>query len=231
MGEVYEGSHKGIVSKRLFDQVQTVLERRGKPQRKAKNEPKPLCGLVYCSCGMMYTAETHTKRQKNGNVHTYVYYRCTRKSKTVVCREPHIRAEELDKQLSALLLCYAMPMAWADKLRELMRKDEANEKADFTHSVEGDKEVIALLGEKMQRLLDGYLDGDIERSMYQDKRAELLGQKKRLEEKIEQATVGVLTWVEPMNAWLERAVSICKIAKSDDLLAKSRSYSKSSSRT
>ena len=52
----------------------------------------------------------------------------------------------------------------------------------------------------MQRLLDGYLDGDIERSMYQDKRAELLEQKKRLEEKIEQATVGVLTWVEPMNA-------------------------------
>ena len=220
VGEVYEGSHKGIVSKRLFDQVQTVLERRGKPRRKAKNEPKPLCGLVYCSCGMMYTAETHTKRQKNGNVHTYVYYRCTRKSKTVVCREPHIRAEELDKQLSALLLCYAMPAAWADKLRELMHKDEASERADFTHSVEDDKEVIALLGEKMQRLLDGYLDGDIERSMYQDKRAELLGQKKRLEEKIEQATVGVLTWVEPMNAWLERAVSICKIAKSDDLAAK-----------
>ena len=220
VGEVYEGSHKGIVSKRLFDQVQTALERRGKPQRKAKNEPKPLCGLVYCSCGMMYTAETHIKRQKNGNVHTYVYYRCTRKSKTVVCREPHIRAEELDKQLSALLLCYAMPLVWADKLRELMRKDEASEKANFTHSVEGDKEVIALLGEKMQRLLDGYLDGDIERSMYQDKRAELLGQKKRLEEKIEQATVGVLTWVEPMNAWLERAVSICKIAKSDDLTAK-----------
>ena len=191
VGEVYEGSHKGIVSKRLFDQVQTVLERRGKPRRKAKNEPKPLCGLVYCSCGMMYTAERHIKRQKNGNVHTYVYYRCTRKSKTIVCQEPHIRAEELDKQLSALLLGYAMPSAWADKL-----------------------------GEKIQRLLDGYLDGDIERSMYQDKRAELLGQKKRLEEKIEQATVGVLTWVEPMNAWLERAVSICKIAKSDDLLAK-----------
>ena len=32
--------------------------------------------------------------------------------------------------------------------------------------------------------------------------------------------MGVLTWVEPMNAWLERAVSICKIAKSDDLAAK-----------
>ena len=220
LGEVHEGKHKGIISKRLFDQVQVVLERRGKPRYKAKNEPKPLCGLVYCSCGMMYTAEQHIKRQKNGNEHVYVYYRCTRKSKTIVCREPHIRAEELDKQLSALLLCYAMPTAWADKLRELMREDEISEKADFTRGTGKDKESIAQLSEKIQRLLDGYLDGDIERELYQDKRAEIFGQKKRLEEKIEQASVGVLTWVEPMNRWLERAVSICKIAKSDDLLAK-----------
>jgi hypothetical protein len=113
-----------------------------------------------------------------------------------------------------------MPTAWADKLRELLRKDEINEKADFTRGTGQDKEDIAQLSEKMQRLLDGYLDGDIERELYQDKRAEILEQKKRLEEKIEQASVGVLMWVEPMNRWLERAVSICKIAKSDDLLAK-----------
>ena len=129
--------------------MQTVLERCGKPARKT-NDPLPLCGLVYCSCGMMFTAETRVKRQKNGNVHVYVYYRCTRKSKTVVCREPHIRAEELDKQLSALLLRYAMPASWADKLRELIGKDEASEKVDFTHRVAGDKEIIARLTEKIQ---------------------------------------------------------------------------------
>ena len=219
LGEVHEGKHKGIISKQLFDQVQTVLERRGKTARKI-NEPLPLCGLVHCSCGMMFTAETRIKRQKNGNVHVYVYYRCTRKSKTVVCREPHIRTEELDKQLSALLLCYAMPASCADKLRELIDKDEESEKADFVRRVAGDKETIARLSEKMQRLLDGYLDGDVERELYQDKRAEILGKKKLLEEKIEQATFGVLTWVKPMKQWIETAVSICKIAKGDDLNAK-----------
>jgi hypothetical protein len=70
---------------------------------------------------------------------------------------------------------------------------------------------------KLQRLLDSYLDGDVERELYQDKRAEILGEKKRLQEQIEQATLGVLTWVEPMKQWIETAVSICKIAKSDDL--------------
>jgi len=198
LGEIHEGKHKGIISKQLSDQVQNVLKRRGKPTRKT-NDPLPLCGLVYCSCGMMFTAETRIKRQKNGNVHVYVYYRCTRKSKTAVCREPHIRAEELDKQLSALLLCYAMPASWAGKLRELIDKDEASEKANFTHRVAGDKEAVARLSEKMQRLLDSYLDGDVERELYQDKRAEILGKKKLLEEQIEQATLGVSAWVEPMK--------------------------------
>src|SRR3989344_5143988 len=51
-----------------------------KPKRKAQNEPQPFCGLISCaSCGMMITAENKTKRQKNGNVHHYVYYRCTKK--------------------------------------------------------------------------------------------------------------------------------------------------------
>ena len=219
LGEVHEGRHTGIISKRLFDKVQTVLAQRGKPTRKA-NDPQPLCGSVYCSCGMMFTSERQIKRQKNGNVHIYDYYRCTRKSKTVACKESHIRAEELDKQLSSLLLDFAMPTPWADKLYELIEQDERKEKTMLDVEINSTQEQIVQFSEKLQRLLDSYLDGDVERGLYQDKRAEILGDKKRLQEKIEQAALGVLTWVEPMKQWMETGVSICKIAKSDDLLAK-----------
>ena len=219
LGEIHEGKHTGIIPKQLFDKVQTVLKRRGKPTRKA-NDPLPLCGLVFCACGMMLTAEIRTKRQKNGNVHTYTYYRCTRKSKTVACREPHIRAEALDKQLSDLLLAYAMPTAWADKLRELIHEDEAKEKTEYSAVTGALHANITQLSEKLQRLLDSYLDGDVDRELYQDKRAEILGEKKLLQEQIEQATLGVSTWVEPMKQWIETAVSLCEIAKSDDLQAK-----------
>ena len=219
LGEVHEGKHTGIISKRLFDKVQAVLAQRGKPTRKA-NDPQPLCGSVYCSCGMMFTAEVRIKRQKNGNVHTYTYYRCTRKSKTVACHEPHIRAEELDKQLSALLQSYAMPTTWADKLRDLIHEDEAKEKTEYSTITKALQADIVQLSEKLQRLLDSYLDGDVERELYQAKRAEILGKKKLLQEQIEQTALGVSTWVEPMRTWIETAVSICKIAKSDDLLAK-----------
>ena len=219
LGEVYEGKHAPIISKRLFDEVRTVLERRSRPQ-KAVKEPQPLCGLVYCSCGMMFTNERQIKRQKNGNVHIYDYYRCTRKSKTVRCNEPHIRAEELDKQLSALLCGYTLPKSWAVSMRKLAQNDEAIEKLNYTQNTETLRTDVAHLSDKLQRLLDSYLDSDVERELYQTKRAEILGQKKRLEEQIEQTSLGVLTWVEPMKQWLDKAVSICKIAKSDDLLTK-----------
>ncbi len=69
-GEIHEGKHEPIISKKLFDEAQEMLKFRGQPERKAKNEPQPYCGLISCaSCGMMITAENKTKRQKNGNVH------------------------------------------------------------------------------------------------------------------------------------------------------------------
>ena len=219
LGEVYEGKHTPIISKRLFDDVQNALERRGKPQKAAK-EPWPFCGLIHCSCGMMFTNERQVKRQKNGNVHVYSYYRCTRKNKTVACKEPHIRAEELDKQLSNLLLDFAMPTKWADKLYELIQQDEQQDKMLFNTSISKAQEQIVQLSSKLQRLLDGYLDGDVERELYQTKREDILSEKKRLQEQIEQSSLGVLTWVEPMKKWIETSVSICKIARGDDLLAK-----------
>ncbi len=219
LGEIHEGKHTPIISKRLFDDVQTVLERRSRPQKEVK-EPQPLCGLVHCSCGMMLTNERQIKRQKNGNVHIYNYYRCTRKSKTIVCKEPHMRAEELDRQLSNLLLGFAMPIKWADKLYELIRQDERKDKLSLNANISDTQERVVQLSGRLQRLLDSYLDGDVERELYQNKRAEILGEKKRLQEQIEQTSLGVLTWVEPMKRWIKTAVSICKIAKGDDLRAK-----------
>ena len=113
-----------------------------------------------------------------------------------------------------------MPTAWADKLRDLIREDETKEQTQSLAVTKALQANIAQLSEKLQRLLDSYLDGDVDRELYQDKRAEILGEKKLLQEKIEQTALGVSTWVEPMKQWIETAVSICEIAKSDDLRAK-----------
>ena len=221
-GEVFEGKHMPIVSKKLFDTVQAVFEKRRHKRTTKTNEPKPLCGLLRCaSCNMMVTGENQTKRQKNGNIHHYIYYHCTKKRKnTPRCPEPHIREELLGAQLTEMLQEYAMPTAWADKLREFMETDQAKEQNRNQARIADLQTNIAQLSAKLQRLLDSYLDQDIDRDIYTSKKAEIMSQKKSFEEKLSKLTLGQNLWLEPMKKWIETAVSICKIANGADLLAK-----------
>ena len=221
-GEVFEGKHTPIISKKLFDDVQKVIDRRKHKRTTKHNDPKPLCGLLRCgSCNMMITGENQIKRQKNGNVHRYAYYHCTKKRKnTPRCLEPHVRQELLDEQLSEMLQEYAMPMAWADKLREFIDKDINDQQARSQSQTADLQTSITQLSAKLQRLLDSYLDQDIDRETYTNKKSEIMSQKKGFEEKLSKLTLGQNLWLEPMKKWLETAVSICKIASSDNLEAK-----------
>jgi len=123
-GEVYEGKHTPIMSKKLFDTVQSVLEQRGH-KRKGANAPQALCSLLTCgACNMAITAEKKIKQQKNGHIHEYTYYRCTRKSKMMKCVEPAVTEPQLVAQLSDILQGYALPSAWANTLSKMLNEDE-----------------------------------------------------------------------------------------------------------
>ena len=219
-GELHEGKHTPLISKKLFDEVQAVVAARCFRQQDHTREPAPYCGLLKCSCGMMITAENKTKRQKKGNVHYYVYYRCTRKSKTITCTEQPVRSEPLDEQLSGLLAQFTLPDGWGDWLRQRIDTTERKEQAESDVLLDDLRDKVAHLSGKLQRLLDSFLDELIDRQTYLAKKAEIMSEKKSLEEQMSDIALGQNTWVEPMTKWLDRAVSICSIAHTDDFSAK-----------
>jgi site-specific DNA recombinase len=213
-GEVHEGKHTPIMSKKLFDQVQNTLAKRGRPQ-KGKTEPQVFCGLLSCgSCGLSVTAEHKIKHQKNGNVHEYVYYRCTKKRKDIKCLEPAVTQADLTEQLTGILHSYALPKSWAQTLETMLAEDERRAEQSSGVFISKAQERINNLQGKLQRLLDGYLDQDIDQTTYRAKQAELMSKKKSLEEQIGKLTLATGSWVEPMRQWLKQAVSLCEIAKS-----------------
>lgn len=219
-GELHEGKHTPLISKKLFDEVQAVIAKRCFRQQDHSREPMPYCGLLKCSCGMMITAENKTKQQKNGNVHHYVYYRCSRKSKTTRCVEPPVRSEPLDKQLSSELNSFALSQAWADYLRRRIDEDERAEQGASDVLIDDLRGKVAQISTKQQRLLDSFLDELIDRQTYTHKKAELMSQKKSLEEKMSDLALGQCGWVEPMRQWLDKAASICSVAQNSDFTAK-----------
>ena len=96
----YKGLHEPLITKELFDQVQEQV--RSQVIRVADKEfafTKLMgCGL----CGSGICADEKFKKQKNGNVHRYVYYGCT-KSRDKYCQCGYIREEELIEQFVSLM--------------------------------------------------------------------------------------------------------------------------------
>ena len=220
-GEIHEGKHQPVVSKKIFDKVQEILKQRGRPHHKTKNEPQAFCGLLKCGgCGMDVTAEYKVKRQKNGNEHYYVYYHCTRKNKAVKCKEPCIRQESLDQQISSLLQKFSLREDWAEDLLKMLEKDKSETAQSSAAFVQENRNKVVEIQTKLQRLLDGYLEQDIDREVYREEKAKLLSDKKSLEEQttnFEQKRTG---WIEPMAEWIKEARNLPKIARESNLFAK-----------
>src|SRR3989344_1775628 len=220
-GEIHEGNHQPVVSKKIFDKVQEILKQRGRPHHKTKNEPQAFCGLLKCgTCGMGITGEYKVKRQKNGNEHYYIYYHCTRKNKLVKCKEPCIRQESLDKQISSLLQKFSLREDWGTDLLKMLEKDKTESAQSSAVFIQEKRNKVVEIQTKLQRLLDGYLEQDIDREIYREEKAKLLSDKKSLEEQttnFEQKRTG---WIEPMSEWIKEASSLPKIARESNLFAK-----------
>ena len=219
-GELYEGRHTPIVTKKLFDQVQAVLKGRGHKQKSA-TAPQAFCGLLRCgACQMHITAEKKIKHQKNGNIHEYVYYRCTRKNKLIKCTESAVTESDLTVQLSHILHSYAMPEVWARELENMLSVDEKKAEQISRVFIANAQTRVAELQGKLKRLLDGYLDQDIDRLTYKARQRELMSDKKSLEEQISKLTLARNAWVEPMRQWFKQAASLCEIAQNVSFEAK-----------
>lgn len=102
----------------------------------------------------------------------------------------------------------------------MLEKDEKEGARSLATFVQESKEKTEILSQKLQRLLDSYLEQDIEREVYLHKKAELMSEKKSLEERIivlEQQKTG---WIEPLREWVKEAQNGVKIARGYDLVPK-----------
>lgn len=101
-GNWYNGSHKPIITKELFDLVQEKIKSQTLEPRSSQKEfaftKIMTCGL----CGSGITADEKFKHQKNGNVNRYVYYKCTR-TRDQDCPCGFINEEDLIVQLQDLM--------------------------------------------------------------------------------------------------------------------------------
>jgi site-specific DNA recombinase len=184
-GEVYEGTHQPIITKKLFDKCQEVMRMRGKP---AKEEKKfVLRRLMRCGeCGRMITAEL----QKG-----HVYYRCTKRLTN--CQQKYVREEELAAQIEGFIQKVSLCDDWTKKILEQLEKDKNSGVQSSLPQQQNLEVEIKEIDARISKLIDVYLEGSLTLEEYQAKKEAFINEKKKLQESARDFAAGSNNWFEP----------------------------------
>ena len=202
-GEVHIGSHKPMISKKLFDQIQSALVANGKPRKKRGEKGFLYKEFATCGeCGYAITAEQHIK--KSGL--RFIYYRCTHKSRTQVCSQNRfLREEELTHQVRAEVQKVSLPDEWRDKFLAKLETENENSRHSSGLFAQNLRDEISSVKTRLERLTDAYLAEALELGEYLEHKNALTAQKRTLEEKLNDFERKGNQWLELMRNWILEA--------------------------
>jgi site-specific DNA recombinase len=178
-GETYEGKHEPLVSKAIFDRVQTILA--GKTALRTVSHAFIFRRLVSCErCGLHLIGE----RQKG----KYVYYRCHSEE----CRGTSIREEFLDDVVQKLLSLLIGDDRELSEFRDLVEEERRNVTEEIGKLRASINMRLATCEDRLKRLTDAYLDQMLDKETFEARKAGLLGERRSLWDRLSALSEDVL---------------------------------------
>jgi site-specific DNA recombinase len=173
-GELYEGKHEPIISKRLFDEVQVIMARKSKSKTPAL-KPFLYRGLFRCGeCGCFITTET----QKGHN-----YLRCTKRVSP--CTQKYVREDMISAQIDRVISKVALEASIADQMFTELEKERADTAKAEEAAIAVTKAAIAATDKQIDLLLDLRLSEQVSEPEYVSKKHILVNRKAELRGKLE----------------------------------------------
>jgi site-specific DNA recombinase len=162
-GRTYAGKHEPLVSRDLWDAVQTRLDdRKAKRHRRAKNNFAYARLLTCGNCGSAVVGEV-----KKGK---YVYYHCTEYRGT--CADPYTREASLDDQFAAVLEA----LRFDPKVLSWIKAALVESHQDMSRQHEEAIKRLRLQLDRLQHRIDAVyidkIDGNITAEFFERKAAE-----------------------------------------------------------
>lgn len=217
-GNWYKGNHEAMITKREYDKIQIILGDKGK--RRPANKEFAYTGLIRCGeCGCAITAEEKVKKQKNGNIHRYIYYHCTRK-KGDCSQRSWIRVEDLEEQISTILENIEIPpefSAWALKWLKKKNKEEGKSQKKIIKEQQSRYEKCI---RRINNLIDMRASESISDKQFKEKKKEAEKEKNKLKELLEDTDNRVNDWIEKAESALTFAKNARDTFNTEDLETK-----------
>jgi site-specific DNA recombinase len=187
--EVFAGNHQPLVAKSLFDRVQSVL--RGKTAVRAVRHNFAFRKLVRCGpCGHTLIGEL----QKG-----HVYYRCQRRS----CPTTTVREETVDLAVAPLVAKLIFDPEEIDYIRAWVEDAKAHEHTRCEQLLHNARLQLDGIRTRLGRLTDAFIDGTVERPLFETGKAVLLNDEQRMLETIRNLEAGSGGGLERLERFLE----------------------------
>ena len=188
-GELFSGNQQPLVSKSLFDRVQSIL--RGKTVFRAVRHDFAFRKLVRCGhCRYTLIGEL----QKG-----HVYYRCQRRP----CSTKTVREENVHARVSPSMAKLTLDPLEIEYIRGWMEEQKAEEHTRCQQELHSARLRLDEIRSRLGRLTDAFVDGSIEKSIFDTRKAALLGDEQRTQDVIRDLEAGNDRALERLERFLE----------------------------
>jgi site-specific DNA recombinase len=196
-GRIYVGKHQPLVTRDLWERVQSVLDGRyAKKHRRLKHD-FAFSGLIACGhCGCSIVGEIKKQR--------YVYYHCTGYKGR--CEEPYVREEIIERQFSELLGRLTFDdevLAW---VRDALHASHADEKREHEAAIDRLRAEYDRLQGRIHAMYVDKLDGKVDGAFFERMSAEWRAEQERCLREIERHQ-------SADESYLEEGVRLLELAR------------------
>jgi DNA invertase Pin-like site-specific DNA recombinase len=192
-GETYEGNHEALISKGLFDRVQNILH--GRVGTRVRIHDCTFRRFITCAaCGNHLIGELQKRR---------VYYRCHTKA----CAKTSIREDALE----AIVVKNLRALEFSEPEKALMFSRIAELKASWIENKERElqnaKLKIEQVTERLNRLTDVFLEGALDRSMFEERKAMLIAERRAMNDRLADYQANRVSAPDELRKFVELAGS------------------------
>jgi site-specific DNA recombinase len=203
-GELHKASHEAMISKEIFDKIQIRLGEKPRilDRSNQRNQEKSYLfeDLGKCgNCGYTIIREYHKK--KSGL--EFRYYRCSRKSKTCLCKQKPINENSLKPQVKKLVSEISVDDELYEFSMNLIKQWKNEEQGGLSGQADKLKRGLDENKKKLDRLLDLCLDGQLAMDDYKVKKNQIVNENIEIEDQIRRIESEASLWFEPLASALK----------------------------
>ena len=213
-GELHQGVHVPMISKKTFDAIQAALVAVAKPRNHRGEKGFVFLNFATCgTCGHCITAERHIK--KSGR--RFRYYRCTHRNRQ--CDERvYLRDEKFHAEVKRNVQLATLPEEWTERFLAKVDAWDVEATAEAKSRANQLKSELNTIKSRIDRLNTGFTDGSLDLQEFKELKNPLVAQKVELEQKISNLEQGKAQLLEPVKNWIFQANQPEKWAIEDNWL-------------